>query len=305
MAEENNAPAFMQEIQKMREELSQQQLAEALERRLAKTEVQSGMTTPEYAVIANELGALYRATARYWQGERAFKLALESIEAQEGRSDRYATCLDNLAELYRLDGRLDECEQALDQAEALFVDHGSDVLAACLNYRGHALMARGRFDEAAELYARSRAITVANHIGTIEVATAFQNAAHAYMQGGDFQQADALLREALAVYDEYGLPVNSHYVGLLNTLAVNASRQGETQEAADWMKRAEEALGQCNVSPLDASVMFANAAALYARAGRDDDARHAAQRACSLVIDNALDGNPQGQRVLAAVQGMC
>ena len=302
MAEEQNAPAFVQEIQQMREELSQPELARALEQRLARAAEEGGTATPEYAVTANELGALYRATARYAQGEQAFKLALASIEALEGRSDRYATCLDNLAELYRLDGRLDECEQALEQAEALFTDHASDEYAACLNYQGHAAMVRGRFDDAAALYERSGVITQANQTGTIEVATAFQNVANAYMQAGRLPQADAALKRALAVYDEYGLPVNSHYVGLLNTLAVNAFRQGEVQAAADWMKRAEDALARCNVSPLDAAVMLANAAAVFVKAGFGEDARRAAERARSLVADNGLEGNPQAQRVIAAIE---
>ena len=302
MADRQNIPAFVFEIQRMREELTQQQLAQALEQRLAQSDAKGGTATPEYVMITNELGALYRATARYEQGERAFKLSLSSIEAQEGRSDRYATCLDNLAELFRLAGRLDECERALAQAETLFTDRSSNEYAACLNYQGHLAMARGRFDEAASLYERSYDIARGNQTGTIEIATAHQNAANAYMQAGRLQDADAALQRALAVYDEYGLPVNSHYVGLLNSLAVIASRQGNAQAAADWMKRAEDALEQCNVSPLDAAVMLANAASAYAGAGLEDDARRAAGRARSLVLDNGLSGNPQAQRVLSAIE---
>ena len=302
MADGQNIPAFVFEIQRMREELTQQQLAQALEQRLAQLDAQGDVATSEYVMITNELGALYRATARYEQGERAFKLSLSSIETQEGRSDRYATCLDNLAELFRLDGRLDECERTLAQAEALFTDHSSNEYAACLNYQGHAAMARGRFEEAASLYERSYDIARGNQTGTIEIATAHQNVANAYMQAGRLQDADAALQRALAVYDEYGLPVNSHYVGLLNSLAVIASRQGNAQAAADWMKRAEDALEQCNVSPLDAAVMLANAASAYAGAGLADDARRASGRARSLVLDNDLCGNPQAQRVLAAIE---
>jgi len=301
MADRQNIPAFVFEIQRMRDELTQQQLAQALEQRLAQLDAQGGTATPEYVMITNELGALYRATARYEQGERAFKLSLSNIEAQEGRSDRYATCLDNLAELFRLAGRLDECERALAQAETLFTDHSSNEYAACLNYQGHLAMARGRFDEAASLYERSYDIARGNQTGTIEIATAHQNAANAYMQAGRLQDADAALQRAMAVYDEYGLPMNSHYVGLLNTLAVIASRQGNTQVAADWMKRAEEALGQCNVSPLDTIVMLANAASVYVAAGLADDASRVAKRARSLATESDLAGNPQAHRVLAAI----
>ena len=304
MDEKQSMPAYLLEIEQMRASLPAQELACAFEQRMAQAAAQAATATPEYAAFANELGALYRSMARFDQGEKAFELALESIEAQEGRSERYAVCLGNLAELYRLEGRLDECERTLAQADRLFSDRSSDEYAACLNYQGHAAMARGRFDAAAGLYEQALAITQANHAGTIDVATAFQNVANAYQQAGRLQQADEHLRRVLAVYDEHGLHVNAHYVGLLNALAASTARQGEMQAAADWLERAVQALDRCRINPLDAAVVLANAASTFARAGRTDAAHRAAQRIRTLVSENSLEGNPQAQRALAVAQSI-
>lgn len=96
-----------------------------------------GTASPEYVTLCNELGSFYCSRGNYQSGETSFRAALAGIEALAGRSDAYATCLDNLAELYRLDSRLDECAAALAEASSLFSSRHSLEYAACLNYQGH------------------------------------------------------------------------------------------------------------------------------------------------------------------------
>ena len=304
MADKRPQMPYMEEIRRKWAELPAPDLERFFLGRLEDIAAASGASDPEYAAYANELGTLYRVTARFSEGEAAFKQALASIEMQEGRSDRYATCLDNLAELYRLDGRLDECEQALAQADALFSDKGSDEYAACLNYQGHAHMERGEYDTAAACYERALSITQDRRAGTIDAATAYQNVANAHFRAGRLQRAADYLQRALEVYDAYGLPVNAHYVGLLNTLAAVASQQGEALAASEWLMRAVSALDACKMSPLDSVVVLANAAMAANRAGHSDDARYAAERARSLAAQNQLEGNAQVARVLQAVESL-
>lgn len=83
-------------------------LEQALLSLLDEVTLSCGTASPEYVTLCNEPGSFYRSRGDYKSGEKSFRAVLDGIESLAGRSDSYATYLDNLAELYRLDGRLDE-----------------------------------------------------------------------------------------------------------------------------------------------------------------------------------------------------
>lgn len=291
-------PEYMHDIQRGWSTLPPDDLERCFREKLDEIARDSGIGTPQYAAYANELGTLYRVTARYAQSEEYFTKALESMDLQGIKGDRYATCLDNLAESYRLQGRLDDCERVLAQADVLFDNQQSNEYAACLNYQGHAKMMRGDFTLAARLYERALLITQKNQTGTVDVATAFQNVANAYQQMGELDAASNYLRWALDVYDGHGLRVNAHYIGLLNSLASIAYEQGDAETAASLFERAISSTAQCKISPFDKIVVLLNAGTVFHGIGQKERARQLSEQIEALAADAGLLDNANVQRAL-------
>ena len=212
-----------------------------------------GTASSEYVTLCNELGSFYRSRGNYQCGEASFSAALARIEALAGRSDAYATCLDNLAELYRLDGRLDECAAALAEASALFSDAHSLEYAACLNYQGHLCMARRDPTGARMRYQEALAIVRENGSPAFELSTAFANAA---------RHLDA----ACDLYRNGSLRHGPHYVSLLNSLATLYDRMGDVAAArAPYGEVLDSLESGVPVNPDDARAALANAASFFLR----------------------------------------
>lgn len=152
------------------------------------------MASPEYVTLCNELGSFFRSRGDYQNGEESFRAALEGIEALAGRSDAYSTCLDNLAVLYRLDGRLDKCANALAEASTLFSNRHSLEYAACLNYQGHLCMAYHDLTGARMRYQAALNIVRENGSPTFELSTAFANVASALMGENSLPESAPLSR---------------------------------------------------------------------------------------------------------------
>lgn len=127
--------------------------------------------------LYNELGAFYRARKEFKKGEMAFRRAQLLLEirireeepeacccccgnAENARgyvfkhnadSVDYATTLNNLAGLYRLDGRLDEAIEVFKEAKYIYeANPGApgDIVASCNNNLGLVYLDQKRFPEA-------------------------------------------------------------------------------------------------------------------------------------------------------------
>ncbi|MCI7438716.1 MAG: tetratricopeptide repeat protein [Coriobacteriaceae bacterium] len=225
-----------------------------------------GTASSEYVTLCNELGSFYRSRGNYQCGEASFSAALAGIEALAGRSDAYATCLDNLAELYRLDGRLDECAAALAEASALFSDAHSLEYAACLNYQGHLCMARRDPTGARMRYQEALAIVRENGSPAFELSTAFANVASALMEEGNLADAARHLDAACDLYRNGSLRHGPHYVSLLNSLATLYDRMGDVAAArAPYGEVLDSLESGVPVNPDDARAALANAASFFSR----------------------------------------
>ena len=224
-----------------------------------------GPHSSAYVTICNELGTFYRSGGQFEKGEEAFLAALDALEALLGRHDNYATCLDNLAELYRLQGRLDDCEEALLRAEGYFDDRRSIEYSACINYQGHLANARKDFARALELY--KRALEVLHEIGdpADQVATAHGNIAGAHQDLGEFDEAMAHIDAAIAIYESGATLKGSHYVSLLNSKALIFSKRGDDVSARHTFDEMLESMQHVGISPVDASVAVFNAGKFYER----------------------------------------
>lgn len=256
-----------------------------------------GRISSEYVTACNELGTFFRGRARYAEGEEAYLDALDCIEALVGRTDSYATCLDNLGELYRLWGDFDKCEKFLKAAEDTFSSKESVDYAACLNYQGHLAEARRDYEKAKELYLHSLAIIEAACPGSGTYATGCQNVANAFQALGDLHSATAYVDKAVALYQERSLPKGAHYVSLLNQMAALQVAQGKCEEAEASFDRAVDAIATTAVSPLDAIVVLVNAASLYRKRGSEAKLAAVLPRIEELARITSIQGNPLVERI--------
>ena len=242
---------------------------DALERELlairADVAAEYGTESAAYVTMCNELGTFYRVTANYKKGEAVFFEALAGIEAIAGRHDQYATCMDNLAELYRLDGRLDECEATVREAEGYFTDEHSLEYAACINYQGHLACARHDFERGLALYTKALGIVEENGSPAFHASTAYANIANVLQTLGRLDEAAAYLARARAIYDAGELSKGAHYIALLNSLALLHEQMHDDAQAKQVFDAEIDDMARVPTSPIDALVSLVNAGRFYAR----------------------------------------
>jgi tetratricopeptide (TPR) repeat protein len=153
-----------------------------------------------YASLLNELGSFYRGNKRFREGEEYFQKAAElMVGLGEEYQAELATTLNNLAELYRLEGRLDDAEQQLSASLDIFAASPTDQVvpyASALNYLGHVHLDRNDYSEALSCYERSRDLLQSTD-GPVElVITAYGNLTAAHIKTGHIPEAIEVLNVA-------------------------------------------------------------------------------------------------------------
>ena len=230
------------------------------------------------------------------EAETSFRRALEILEKALGPDHRnVAASLNDLAELYRTQGRYAEAERLHQRAleileKALGPDHPE--VAASLNNLAGLHYAQGRYAEAEPLHQRALGIRE-KALGPDHrnVATSLNDLAELYRTQGRYAEAEPLHQRALEIVEKALGPDHPHVAVKLNGLARLYDAQGRYAEAEPLYQRAleisEKALGP-NHPEVAASLN--NLAGLYGAQGRYAEAEPLHQRA--LEIDRkALDPN--------------
>ncbi len=137
---------------------------------------------------------------RYTDAERSFQAAVKDAEAFGPQDPRLATSLNNLAELYRLQGKYAEAEPLNKRALAIrkrSLGPAHPDVANSLNNLAGLYHQQGKYDEAEPLYKRSLAI-VEKALGPEHphVATSLEN--YAMLLRKTNREAEAARIEALA-----------------------------------------------------------------------------------------------------------
>ena len=152
-----------------------------------------------------------------------------------------APSLNNLAELYRDQGRYAEAEPLYKRAlaireKALGPDH-PDV-GTSLNNLAELYRAQGRYAEAEPLYKRALAIRE-KALGPDhpDVGTALNNLAELYRAQGRYAEAEPLFKRALAIREKALGPDHPDVGTSLNNLAVLYFVQRDWARAADFWRR--------------------------------------------------------------------
>jgi CHAT domain-containing protein/Tfp pilus assembly protein PilF len=234
----------------------------------------------------------YRAAiARY---EAALKEAQAFVESDP----RLTGTLNNLAELYREQGRYEGAEllfrRSLEIREKVLGPDHPEVALALHNLAGLYLK-QGRYSEAEPLYRRSLGIFEKN-LGPNhpDVARSLNNLAELYREQGRYTEAEPLYRRSLAIREK-ALGLDHPDVGTgLNNLALLHFMQGHYAEAEPLMQRslviAEKALGPDH--PFVATSVN-NLAKLYEAQGRFTEAEQLFRRSLAMLEKALGPDHPQ------------
>jgi CHAT domain-containing protein/tetratricopeptide (TPR) repeat protein len=238
------------------------------------------------------LGDLARDQENYKDAERYFERALAAQQKSPNVAPLdVAGSMDNLGDVYGLEGRFDDGERLLNLSMKLLEQtYGANVQGEtsyqkALNDLGNLYKDAGRFSEAETAFRRSlaagRATLGEDHHN---VAATMGNLATVLEQQSRLTEAEDLYKRTIAIYEKIFGPNNAVTAIGLNNLANDYSAQGRAQEAAGLQQRVltiyEKAFGPD--SP-DVGRSLNNLANSYADLGRRDEALPLYERALRIM----------------------
>ncbi|NEP09753.1 MAG: tetratricopeptide repeat protein [Symploca sp. SIO2C1] len=224
-----------------------------LQELIEQTEKERGVKEPNLATLYARMGEIYYRRLRQgkcqdYQQEQA--LAIEyfrkavNLQQKLGLEEDLATDLNNLAGLYKSQGRYDEAEPLYEQAleidkRSLPKDHPS--LATHLNNLANLYESQGRYDEAEPLYEQALEIDKRSlPKDHPSLATDLNNLAGLYKSQGRYDEAEPLYEQALEI-DKRSLPKDHPSLATdLNNLAQLYKCQGRYAEAEPLYEQALE-----------------------------------------------------------------
>jgi CHAT domain-containing protein/tetratricopeptide (TPR) repeat protein len=239
------------------------------------------------------LGGLARDQENYKEAEVYFERALAALQkAPNATASDLTSAMDDLGDLYGLEGRFDDGERLLQQAVKLTEQtYGTEVRTAAPNYDkifndlGNLYKDAGRFPDAEKALGRALAIVRAtNGDDHPNVAAAMGNLATVMRNESRFAEAEDLDKRALATDEKRYGPSHPLTATGLNNLANVYSDQGRTQEASGLQQRVlaihEKVYGPD--SP-DVARSLTNLANSYRKLGRKDEALPLYRRALGIM----------------------
>jgi tetratricopeptide (TPR) repeat protein/nucleoside phosphorylase len=242
----------------------------------------------EAASLLNRMGLYLNDHALYAIAEPLYQRALAIWEQQVGAEHpNTATTFNNLAELYRAQGRYSEAEPLYRRALAIKEQLlGADHLDMAVNLNNLALLyqEQGRFSEAEPLFERALAVREqrlgAEHLDT---AVSLHNLAALYRAQNKYSEAEPLCQRALAIWEQQLGPDHPNTATSVNNMAFLYRAQGRYSEAEPLYQRAlainEQLLG---AEHPDTATCLNNLASLYYRQGRFSEAETLYQRALAI-----------------------
>jgi CHAT domain-containing protein len=252
------------------------------------------------------LGGLARDKENYKEAAGYFERVLTGLQAANAPPLDIASALDNLGDVYGLQGRFNDGERMLKQGlELLDRSFGSNAEASpnydkMLNDLGNLYLDAGRLTDAEATLRRALAITRARSGDAHPNAAATMgNLATVLEHEARYGEAEKLYQQTLQAYERvYGANHPATAIGL-NNLANVYSAQGKNEAAAGLQERVlaidEKAFGPD--SP-DVGRALNNLANSYASLGRNDQALGLYRR--SLAVMERKFGEGSGPSALAA-----
>jgi tetratricopeptide (TPR) repeat protein len=243
-----------------------------------------------------------------------FRSAINIIRKSNDRPNNdLAASLNNLAGLYRSQGRWTEAEPLYDEAlkidRELFGDHPNNDLASSLNNLALLYKSQGRWADAEPLYAEALKIRrelFGDHPNN-DLATSLNNLALLYKSQGRWAEAEPLYDEALKIDRElFGDRPNNDLAISLNNLATMYRSQGRWAEAEplydEALKICRELFGDRPNN--DLAISLNNLAGLYESQGRWAEAEPYCKEALEMLEQTLGDRHPNTQTVRNNLQSL-
>ena len=178
----------------------------------------------------------------HWQQAQTVLEEAAKLFEQVGNQDSFSTALNNLAELYRVQGKYRQAEPLYKRAQAIWEKAlGPEHPNVALGLNNLALLyhAQGQYEQAEPLLKRAQAIRE-KALGPEhpDVAQGLNNLAGLYDAQGQYEQAELLWKRALAICEQQLGPEHPNVALGLNNLALLYDAQGQYEQAEPLLKRA-------------------------------------------------------------------
>ena len=224
---------------------------EDLKALIQQTEEKRGEKDPSLATLYARMGEIYkqrleRSECQDYQQEQELAIQYYSkaanLQKELGLEEDFASTLNNLAGLYRSQGRYSEAEPLYEQALALrkrLLGEEHPDVAESLNDLAGLYDSQGRYSEAEPLYKQALALRK-RLLGEEHphVATSLNNLAELYDSQGRYSEAEPLYEQALAMYKRLLGEEHPHVALSLNDLANLYYSQGRYSEAEPLYEQA-------------------------------------------------------------------
>jgi tetratricopeptide (TPR) repeat protein len=232
------------------------------------------------------------------------------IDWCEGNEDlQFAFSLNQLAELYRKQGKYKEAEplyrRSLFIVEKQLGEDHPDV-AVRLNNLAVLYQNQGKYNEAEPLYLRSLSI-VEKQLGEEhpDVATSLNNLAFLYHNQGKYNEAESLYLRSLSIREKQLGENHPDVATSLNNLAELYSNQGKYDEAEPLHRRSlsivEKQLGENHP---DVANSLNNLAVLYQNQGKYNEAEPLLLRSLSILEKQLGENHPNVATSLNNLAGL-
>lgn len=201
------------------------------------------LTFPEAALLLNQTACYLYEVASYTKAEPLYQRALRIREQVEGADHpNTATSLNNLAELYKIQGKYEQAEPLYQRtiaiSEKTLGSHPSH-LATSLNNLAGLYRRQGKYEQAEPLYQRAIAIDEetldSNHPN---LARDLNNLGGLYYSQGKYEQAELFYRRALRVREQILGSEHPDTAISLYCLAELYKIQGKYEQAEPLYQRA-------------------------------------------------------------------
>lgn len=196
-----------------------------------------------HAYTLDQIGQVHTALGRFEDGEKYYKEALAEKEKSLGRKHRdLAETLNNLADLYYLTGKIENCEPLYRRALEI-MERDQLNIQVCRSLNGLALLENDGNDKIEAEKFLQRAITIhdkAERRDQPYFATVLTNLAILYINSGRYDEAAPLLEKAKFV-QALSLRADHPDVALrMHATAALLQGQGKNNEAATMAAAADE-----------------------------------------------------------------
>jgi tetratricopeptide (TPR) repeat protein len=242
------------------------------------------------AKIAQNLGSIYQRQDRYRDAESMFRLALQWRQKNlPAASVEIAYSLNNLADMYRIEGRNWEAQSLLETAVRSVQQFHPDApgLPRILNTLALVRNNFNQFDEAEELLRAAMVLCQRQGTTTLEYGVTLNNLGQVLQTRNDLNAAASLYAQAIAIFGNLGTQATGYLASALANSGMLYLHLGRIEEALQAEQRALGLLRPTGNEALRATILR-NLGIIAASRGSAADSLHYFEE--SLTIQEKILG---------------